>query len=103
MNFAEQIERALDGEPVEAVVIGNFAGWDSEQERAAPVKVNKVLSWTEARMMLDYAFDSGFGGADCHPVYVWTAKRVLFVHEYDGSTWIDSVPRAPGPCEPEMS
>jgi hypothetical protein len=61
-----------------------------------------VLTWEQARPMLDYSYDTGYGGADCHAVWVWTPTRVLFVVQYDGSTGLESVPRAPVAGLPDM-
>jgi hypothetical protein len=35
---------------------------------------------------------------DCHNGFVWTPTRVISVHEYDGATWLISVPRNPTNC-----
>ena len=79
-TFAEDIERAAGGaERIEAVVI-----W--------PLR---VLSWHEARPLLDYDYDDGFGAPDCHAVYVWTEDKVLWVTQYDGATTNSSAPRNP--------
>lgn len=98
-NFAQQIDEALDGEPVEGVVIGKF-GWGHE-DRAVAVE-GKVISWGEARPLLDYIYDDGFGGADCHAIWLWTPTRVMFVSEYDGSTTLTWVPRNPIDGKPGM-
>ena len=95
-TFAEDIAGVADNEPIEAVVIGRRGnGWFDEPQEAQP-----VLSWGEARERLDYEYDDGFGGAECHAIYAWTPTRVLFVHEYDGSTTVVSVPRNPAASKP---
>jgi hypothetical protein len=108
-KFAQDIEKAADGEPIEAIRIGSFGwaynepdeeayGWDrSERTAIPPEKKNVLLSWEEARPMLDYEYDSGFGASDCHNITAWTPSRVLYVHEYDGSTqvlWLERHPVA---------
>lgn len=40
-------------------------------------------------------FNDGFGGSEGHPFTVWTKKRVYFPVVYDGSEWVESVPRDP--------
>ena len=45
--------------------------------------------------VLDKLFYSGFGSAGCDPFYAWTPTHVLFVHEYDGSTSLQAIPRNP--------
>lgn len=95
-TFAEDIEAAAEGELIEAIVVAGHrhapSSWQEEVPRSTP---EGVLSWAEARPILDYEYDGGFGSSDCHPIYAWTATRVLFVVEYDGSTSVVSVPRHP--------
>lgn len=95
----------LNGEPVEAVVIGrhyNDPYRESGTSAFNGAPIGKVMSWAEAEPFLKYEFDSGYGGADCHPVFVWTPTRVLFVTEYDGATGLSSVPRHPVACQPSF-
>lgn len=100
-TFAADIEAAACGQPIEAVVIeARMAGsWGDfgMDERHAPgaSRTGEVLTWDVARPLLDYAYDTGYGSADCHDVTAWTQDRVLFVHEYDGSTHVASVRRNP--------
>jgi hypothetical protein len=42
-------------------------------------------------------FDSSFGGTNGPRFTAWGLKRVYFPAQYDGSEWVDSVPR--NPCE----
>ncbi len=98
VNLAEMIENATDGEAIEAAVIGPFDGRSGEAQDAP--FVGRVLSWEEARRHLDYEYDNGFGGADCHPVLAWTASWVVGIAEYDGSTGCSRVPRNPVACRP---
>jgi hypothetical protein len=103
-TFANDIERAAAA-PIEAVVIGDM-GWDGygADERHAPglARKGEVLTWDEARPLLDYRYDRGYGAPDCHAIYVWTSSEVLWVTQYDGSTWMSSAPRHPVPGLPEM-
>ena len=89
-TFAEDIERAAGGEEILAIVLG-ARGYkdDTTPNLGVPVK------WEEARPILDYEYDSGYGGVDCHAIMAWTETWVLFVCSYDGSTWVASVPRKP--------
>lgn len=106
MTFARDIEAAADGEPIETIVIG-VHGWEGYKKdgdaRAAPVRHGVRLSWDEARPMLDYDYNGGFGAPDCHAIWAWTPSRVLFVHEYDGSTGVVWVPRSPQDGSPGLS
>jgi len=101
-NFLHDIEEALGDEAVESIVIGGTYWLNQEDdERFIPEdKRGVLLSWEEARPLLDYAYDDGYGGEDCHPIYLWTATRVLFIGCYDGSTWVTWVPRHPEAGEP---
>lgn len=69
--------------------------WDgSESEPREPEQ------WADAAKKIDYEYYNGFGGADCHAVIAWGEKYVYFVHEYDGATGINCVPRNPMACAP---
>jgi hypothetical protein len=96
-NFAEDIEAAVGEEEIEAIVISppSYFGGYGDKDRPSPVRYGVALTWVEARPMLDYKYDDGFGLQDCDDVYVYTATRVLYVHEYDGSTRIAGLPRHP--------
>lgn len=43
----------------------------------------------------DYDFDDGYGGQECHDLFIWTKSKVFFIWEYDGSTHISFVQRNP--------
>jgi hypothetical protein len=100
MTFAEAIE-AEAGQQIIGCVIRNSSGkikdWDDEPDtRDIPIdKCCVVLPWVEARALLDYEWDEGFGAQDCHDFYAWTESLVLCVHEYDGATYVQSFPRNP--------
>jgi hypothetical protein len=104
-TFAEDIEEVAGEEPILSVVIAPFnSSYDDEEcPRDDRVPLKKAIPWADARAHLNYDYDVGFGGADYHPIYAWTATRVLFVHEYDGSTGIVWVPRNPMDCTPKMN
>lgn len=107
-TFAEDIEEAAKGETIESVVIGAFSGYEWSDEQHAdekgvpPSQRHVVLSWKETRPLLDYTYDTGYGGADCHAIWAWTHTHIVFVSEYDGSTTVVSVPRNPQPGNPAM-
>ena len=97
-NFKQEILAAAGGELIEAISIGRFG--DSEafevEKGAVPAeRLNQPVSWDEAAAWLDYDYDDGLGLAECHPIVAWTATRILFVHEYDGSTEVMWAPRHP--------
>ena len=98
-TFADDIEEAAQGEPIEAVVIGDL-GWGSgygtdDRHRPGLARQGEVLEWAEARPLLDYEYARGFGLPDCHAIYAWTPRWVIWVAEYDGSTRLDAAPRNP--------
>ena len=102
-TFAEDIEREAGDEEIEAIVITHSR--DSWRETWIPkneLEPYLVRTWREVRSKLDYDYDTGYGGADCHGIYAWTPTRILFVAEYDGSTSLTSVPRNPTEGRPEL-
>lgn len=103
-TFATDLEAAAGDESIETVVIGGRGfSWHEDDDAQVPAsKKGIVLSWAEARPLLDYSYDTGYGGADCHAVYAYTATLIIWIHEYDGSTHPCSAPRNPGPCKPEL-
>jgi hypothetical protein len=103
MKFAEGILEAANGQPIEAIVIGPYGGWRDDEHGVPNLLLGAILTWDEAKPMLDYEWDTSFGGAQCHPIYAWTASRVLWVHEYDGSTGMAWAPRNPESGVPALS
>lgn len=95
-NFAQDIKRAANGEPIEGIVIG-VRGWYDDNEPDT-----RVLSWDEAEPLLDYEYSTDYGAPECHAINAWTANRVLLVGQYDGSTWVTWVPRNPTAIRPTM-
>ncbi len=97
MTFASDILSVVGDEPIEAVSIspkrGSYRGNDAPDHNLG----SGPVSWEVARPVLDYSYDTSYGGQDCHDVWVWTPTRVLFVHEYDGATSVAYAPRFPSP------
>lgn len=54
-----------------------------------------VEACTLSEMELNAEFHDGFGGTAGAPFTVWTANRVYFPIQYDGSEWCGSVARNP--------
>lgn len=104
-NFLKDILEFLDGEDVEAVVIGEsfMLGEEHEKPVDPPYSVirNRVISWESAQPYLDYPHDYGCTGGR-HAILIWTASRVIFLSQYDCNTSIESVPRHPVDCFPEI-
>lgn len=52
------------------------------------------MRWDEAKKyMTGWSFAATED--DCYPAYIWTNKRIFFVHEYDGSILLMDLPRHP--------
>lgn len=103
-NIIEWFERKAGDEPIIACVIGDYGwGWaDSEENVAVKDVKGKVVSWDEAKKYLDYEFDNGYGGENCHAVFAWTENWMIFISQYDGSTRCNTIPRNPVDCIPHM-
>ena len=111
-NFLADLVEELAGEPVDAIVIGAFPKDDGPRTPRDIVPreaIGRVSTWSDAVVWLDYDYDDDVGsapdggnGADCHPVYIYTATRVIVINEYDGSTRPRSVPRHPVACAPSF-
>ncbi len=99
MTFAEVIEEVANGECILGIVISKSREYDYDYDPTP----QPLVPWEAARPLLDYEWNSGFGGADCHAITAWTESRVIFVHEYDGSTNIVYVPRHPVNHRPKYS
>jgi hypothetical protein len=99
-NLVRWIEHELNGEPIEGVVIGE-KGWSFFDSPRSDY-VGKLLTWEQAKPILDYNFDSDFGSPGCHAIYLWTPTRVVCIHEYDGSTSLRILPRHPIAIIPEF-
>ena len=80
-----------DGEAIEAIVVG---GMHIRGAVALPEE-GKVLSAEDGLAILDVEFDAGYGAPECRSMFAWTASKVYFIREYDGSTDLGWVPRHP--------
>jgi hypothetical protein len=100
-NFLRRIENETEGELVIGCIIshaeGVWSGWEDEgHHRYIPAEsLNRVLPWDEAKKLLDYEYNEGYGSVDSHAITAWTENWVIFVGCYDGSSWVDRVPRHP--------
>lgn len=94
-NFLADIKSVIDGEEVEAVVIGEFEGRRDDARNIDENKRNKRLTWEEAVPLLGYAYSPDVGWGDCHNVCIWTKGRIVYMHEYDGEIEIRWHPRNP--------
>lgn len=108
MSALTDLDEYLDeDEGVEAIIFGNYGyGQDTDKTLSAiqPKYRGKILSFEVAKTMMEtWSFQNGFGIQKCYATYIWTNRRVIWVSEYDGSTCLNSMPRNPIPCIPEMS
>jgi hypothetical protein len=99
-NLKKEIPEAAGGEEIVGICIEKDDYYFGGNERVPEDKRGIVLPASEALDLLDYDFDSGFGGRECHAFYAWTASRIIFLHEYDGSTSVCWIPRHPIDCSP---
>jgi len=90
------------GEEIEAIVFNNLDDCRNMEDFHLPKEYCcRPLTLKEARPYLyGWVISGGFDEEEVIPIYVWTNKRVLFIRSYDGSTWLDSVPRNPVECNP---
>ena len=109
-NFAQEIEAAVarEGESIEAICVSGMRGsydyGDSDAANLVPLELRNIpVKWEEVREFLDYEYNNGYGGADCHRVYVWTNSSIIVVSEYDGATGLQSFPRNPTAGEPSFA
>ena len=116
-NAFEELTAFLeDGEVVESIVFGGWRGntpYNDEPyeegygETDPPLipydKRAVVLSFEEAiPFMKAWQFDGGYGGANTFATTIWTNQRVIIVGVYDGSTWLEGIPRNPCPDWPRL-
>jgi hypothetical protein len=108
MNAYEELMEYLEeGEEVEALAFGEW-GWGNdsfygppEGEEIAPQGC--LMKLEDARKyMQGWRFGGGYGAPECYATYIWTNKRIIWVTQYDGSTGLDSAPRNPAQCMPNM-
>jgi len=96
--FAQDIEAAAGDEEIIAIAIAPIrGGYSRPDDKPDHGLGSNAIPWAEAKPILSYQYCTGYGGQECHDFWAWTATRVLFVHEYDGSTTIGSAPIAPTP------
>lgn len=97
-NFLDDLQQCIGDDIIEAVDLGTpiekYFEEDPRNIAAAPF-MGKLLSWEEAKPLLNYEYDQGYGRVDCHMVTLWSKDWIYFIHEYDGATWPVSVPRNP--------
>jgi hypothetical protein len=95
-NMKEDILYAIRDELDTAIIVVISHDDVIERNRKFPIDlIGKPVPLKDVINYFDYEFDDGYGGQECHDFYIWTTKEVFYIHEYDGSTCIYSVPRNP--------
>ena len=92
MNAKKELLELADGEPILAISIGD-KGWSWDQPRIPRLFRGRKIE--EALNILDFEFDSGYGGEEGYSLYAWTKSKVIIKGTYDGSEWYGVVPRNP--------
>lgn len=108
MNAYKDLMAELkDGEIVEGIVFGAY-GWSDfgEEDCSNPIPESKrgvLMTLEQAKPLMEgWTYHGGYGSPDCYATYVWTNERIIWVTQYDGSTCLDSAPRHPMACVPDM-
>lgn len=94
MNARNEIEKLILTDEIEAIKLGSFEVWGND-EQLEPFWANTPELIEQAMKMLDVEFDSGYGGENCRPVFVWTKNFLIVKACYDGAEWFVRLPRNP--------
>lgn len=111
MTFAQDLERVARPDIIETVLIESF-GWggcedepfegddglsynESPEQHEACQFRGVPTPWEVIRPFLDYEYHDGFGAPECHLLQAWTPNKILYIHEYDGSTTVCYLKRNP--------
>lgn len=100
-TFKKDILLAVGEDKIEAVAIREIECyfWNEKDPRFVPAneaaKENKLFTFAEALELLDYEYEDSYGSMDCHDITMWSADWVYYIHEYDGATYVNRVPRNP--------
>ena len=103
--YLDLIEYLEDGEAIETLVFGEYGwgGYGEDTEFIPKEKQGVLMTLEEAKpMMHGWTYDCGYGSPQCYATYVWTNRRVIWVTQYDGPTTLNSAPRHPINCIPDM-
>lgn len=95
------IQRQIDDTEPDSALTPN------ELEYRFPIRTNPEADRTyhdgfgakDLNDLLDAEFDAGYGGEEGVPFLAWSADRIYFPVEYDGSERVDSLPRNPSDDE----
>lgn len=93
-NWYKELKKIHTDTPIILIAVrenDNKYGYDKSKCES------KSGSLEDVKELIDYEFDSGYGGENGPSFTAWTTNRVYFPVMYDGSEWISSVPR--NPCD----
>jgi len=72
----------------QAVEDGDYPGWSTERDPAVEIADDNCA-------LLDLEFDGGYGCPMAPAVIAYDDTYVYIVVQYDGSTWMERIPRNP--------
>ncbi|RLG52824.1 MAG: hypothetical protein DRO00_05035 [Thermoproteota archaeon] len=102
VNLKDEILKLTDSEIIEAVVIGHNYWLEEYEDKIPWEKKGVILSWEEAKKLLDFEYESDYGKPEGYPVFVWTKTKLIITVIYDGKIWLEALPRNPVPCKPHF-
>lgn len=107
MNAYKSLCKNLDkDEKVEAIIFGPYgwSGYNEPESKPIPKDKQEILMTLEEAKPYMQGWDiyGDHGAPSAYAMYIWTNKRVLWITQYDGATNLDSMPRNPTVCIPDM-
>lgn len=103
MSAYSDLIEYLEGEKVEAIIIGEYWGGVEDNMHVPSDLIGKKLNLDDLKWhMGSWSFNRGLGSRECFPAHVWTESRVIFVTCYDGGSWLSHVPRNPSNAMPQF-
>jgi len=94
-NLWERIVWILEqygDEPHEIEAVWISQGWDENYNERPSKKLDKS-EWYH--FFVDQPDGSGYGGTKCTAFHLYSKSAILFMGCYDGSEWVESIPKNP--------
>jgi hypothetical protein len=102
LTFAREIEQYLkfrgSGKITAAIITHRFIDGthhDDPRNILDPSLIGISLTWEQARPLLDYKYNRGYGTIDCHEVIIYTDSMITYNYGYDGLVLLRQLPRSP--------
>ncbi len=95
MNAKTELLKLADGETILAIGLGEKGYRHSDQPPDLNARNYIGQQVEQALDILDFEFDSSFGGEEGYSLYAWTKTKVIVKGTYDGSEWYEAIPRNP--------